>query len=139
MSQSIRTSVANVSDVSDDFEDFGWLSLPPLPLNRNDALNEALMPKAEYMRKKLVEIYSVAQAKVNREMAEKKSVDEYVEKYVRPAVFIVRQRTTSSGFIPDDYELYERKFGSDDTNTSHKRTSRWWSKFMCCNNPQVQM
>lgn len=127
--RSISTSVA---DLSDDFD--CWISLPPPPLNKNDALNEALMTQSELVQRRLEQIYSVAQAKVNSELAKMNSVDNYVEKYIRPAVFIVRERTTSSGFIPDDYELYERKFGSDDSTTrSCKRTSRWWSKYLCVN------
>jgi hypothetical protein len=132
---SISTSV--VADVDDDFDDF-CLPLPPLELNKNDALNDALMSEPERMQKKLEQIISQAQAKAKEATKQVRPLDHYVERYVLPAVNInVTGRSTSSGFIPDDYEQNERKFGryvsvlDDKPSITRKPTSRRWFSHLC--------
>jgi hypothetical protein len=138
---SFETDASIAADVFDDF----WLPLPPPPLNKNDALNDALMSKSELMRKKVEQIIARAQAKVNEEAKKVGQLDNYVERYVLPAVsHNLRGRTTSSEFITDDHVKYEWMYGYnvvgvDDkpSTTTSKPTSSWLSKCLCIK-PQVR-
>lgn len=127
---------ASVVDVADDFDDF-CLPLPPVQHNKNDALNFALMSEPERMQKKVEQVIALAIAKAKEKTKEVHPMDNYVERYVLPAVYIdVSERTTSGDFIPDEYN---RKFGLhwlptvDDkpSTTNGKNTSRRWFHNLC--------